>query len=64
VTPELDHGPIIAQAAVPVLNADSEATLAARVLGEEHRILPRAIRWYAEGRLVIVGGCVRVSGEQ
>lgn len=63
VTPQLDHGPIIAQAAVPVLENDDEDTLAARVLAEEHRILPRAIRWFAEGRLVIAGGRVRVDGE-
>lgn len=63
VTPELDHGPIIAQAAVPVLNNDTESSLAARVLAEEHRILPQAIRWHAEGRLVIDKGCVRVIGE-
>ena len=63
VTPALDHGPIIAQAAVPVLNHDTESALAARVLKEEHRILPQAIRWFAEGRLVIANGCVRVTGE-
>lgn len=45
VTPDLDHGPIIIQAAVPVLCHDDEQTLAARVLGQEHRIFPQAIRW-------------------
>ena len=60
VTEDLDHGPIIAQAAVPVLENDTEETLAARVLAEEHRILPQAIRWFAEGRLVIADGRVRV----
>ncbi len=45
VTPDLDHGPIIVQAAVPVLCHDDERTLAARVLHEEHRIYPQAIRW-------------------
>ena len=45
VTPNLDHGPIIIQAAVPVLCHDTEQTLAARVLHEEHRIYPQAIRW-------------------
>ena len=45
VTADLDHGPIIIQAAVPVLCHDSEQTLAARVLHEEHRIYPQAIRW-------------------
>ena len=45
VTPELDHGPIVAQAAVPVLDDDSEDTLAARVLAQEHRIYPQAVAW-------------------
>jgi phosphoribosylglycinamide formyltransferase-1 len=63
VTPELDRGPIIAQAAVPVLESDSEESLAARVLAEEHRILPQAIRWFAEDRLVIADGRVRVRGQ-
>ncbi len=51
VTPRLDHGPIIVQAAVPVLEQDTEQTLAARVLEQEHRILPQAVRWFLEGRL-------------
>tara|TARA_R110001599_G_scaffold64023_3_gene178927 strand:- start:546742 stop:547359 length:618 start_codon:yes stop_codon:yes gene_type:complete len=51
VTPELDHGPIVAQAAVPVLPNDTEQTLAARVLEQEHIIYPKAIRWFIEGRL-------------
>ena len=63
VTTELDHGPIIAQAAVPVLEDDTEQTLAARVLAEEHRILPQSIRWFAQGRLVIADGRVRVNSE-
>jgi len=45
VTPDLDHGPIIIQAAVPVLRDDSEQTLAARVLSQEHRIYQQAIKW-------------------
>ena len=45
VTPNLDHGPIIIQAAVPVLDNDDEQTLSARVLYEEHRIYPQAVRW-------------------
>ncbi|GAB4120862.1 MAG: phosphoribosylglycinamide formyltransferase [Sideroxydans sp.] len=45
VTPDLDHGPIIIQAAVPVLQSDTVESLAARVLHEEHRIYPQAIRW-------------------
>jgi len=51
VTPELDHGPIIAQAAVPVLDDDDEGSLAARVLAQEHRVLPAAVRWYLADRL-------------
>ena len=62
VTAELDHGPIILQAAVPVLRADTPQTLAARVLREEHQAYPRAIRWFLEGRLVIKNGIVRVEG--
>lgn len=53
VTPEVDVGPIIIQAAVPVLAGDDEATLAARVLEQEHRIFPQAVRWFAEGRLTL-----------
>jgi len=63
VTPELDHGPIVIQAAVPVLPRDDEAQLAARVLAEEHRIYPQAVRWFLEGKLVIEGGVVRVKGD-
>jgi phosphoribosylglycinamide formyltransferase-1 len=51
VTPDLDHGPIIIQAAVPVLRDDSEQTLAARVLNEEHRIFPQAISWLCQGQV-------------
>ena len=58
VTPDLDHGPIIAQAAVPVLDGDDEATLAARVLAQEHVIYPQAVRWFVEGRLRVVDGKV------
>ncbi|MDP2238927.1 MAG: phosphoribosylglycinamide formyltransferase [Burkholderiales bacterium] len=53
VTPELDYGPIVIQAAVPVLADDTEDTLAERVLSEEHRIYPQALRWFAEDRLVL-----------
>jgi phosphoribosylglycinamide formyltransferase-1 len=62
VTDKLDHGAIIIQAAVPVLEADSEATLAARVLEQEHRIYPEAIRWLVEGRLKMVGNRVVLDG--
>lgn len=61
VTAALDHGPIIAQAAVPVLAGDDEAALAARVLAQEHRIFPAAIRWFLEDRLKIDGMRVRVD---
>jgi phosphoribosylglycinamide formyltransferase 1 len=63
VTPELDHGPIIAQAAVPVLPDDTESTLGARVLREEHRILPQVVRWFLEGKLTIQGNRVHISGD-
>jgi phosphoribosylglycinamide formyltransferase-1 len=63
VTPALDHGPVIIQAAVPVLDGDDEAALAARVLRQEHRIYPQAVRWFAEGRLTLVDGRVQVAGE-
>jgi phosphoribosylglycinamide formyltransferase 1 len=62
VTRELDHGPIIVQAAVPVLAGDTAQALAARVLREEHQVYPRAIRWFLEGRLVSENGIVRVLG--
>ena len=60
VTAELDHGPIIIQAAVPVLANDTPDTLAARVLAQEHRIYPQAVRWFAEGKLDISDGHVNV----
>ena len=63
VTPTLDHGPVIIQAAVPVLDSDDEATLAARVLRQEHRIYPQAVRWFAEGRLRVENGRVRLAAE-
>ena len=53
VTPTLDHGPIIAQAAVAVRNDDTAETLSARVLEAEHHIYPLAIRWFVENRLVL-----------
>jgi len=63
VTTALDHGPIVAQGAVPVLDGDDEASLAARVLAVEHRLLPAAVRAFCTGRLVIAGSRVRVKGE-
>jgi phosphoribosylglycinamide formyltransferase-1 len=62
VTPRLDSGPIIVQAAVPVLADDTEQTLAARVLQEEHRVLSEAVRWFLDGRLHVEGNHVVVAG--
>jgi phosphoribosylglycinamide formyltransferase-1 len=62
-SPVVDGGPIIAQAAVPVLPGDTEERLAARVLVEEHRIYPQAVRWFLEGRLrVSAAGIVTLDG--
>ena len=63
VTPEVDAGPIIIQAALPVLPNDSPETLAERVLKEEHRIFPLALRWFAEGRLTVRDGRVLLDGK-
>ena len=61
VTADLDHGPVIIQAAVPVLCDDTEQTLAARVLHEEHRIYPQAIRWLCSGQIELAeNGRVRL----
>jgi phosphoribosylglycinamide formyltransferase-1 len=57
----VDTGPIIAQAAVPVHDDDSEDSLAARVLAVEHRLYPMALRWHLEGRLRIDGSRVRID---
>lgn len=64
VTADLDHGPIVIQAAVPVREGDTAQTLAARVLRQEHVIYPRAVRWFLDGKLVIEGGKVRVKDEK
>jgi phosphoribosylglycinamide formyltransferase 1 len=61
VTPAVDVGPIVAQAAVPVRADDDEATLAARVLAQEHRLLPAAARWFCAGRLALHEGRVRLD---
>jgi phosphoribosylglycinamide formyltransferase-1 len=63
VTEELDGGPIVLQAAVPVLANDSVETLSKRVLAQEHIVYPRAIRWFLEDRLVIGNGRVSVKGK-
>jgi phosphoribosylglycinamide formyltransferase-1 len=62
VVPEIDSGPIVMQAAVPVLEGDDEEELAARVLAAEHRIYPAALRLLAEGRLTIEGERVVIAG--
>ena len=62
VSEGVDEGPIIIQAAVPVLDGDSADTLAARILEQEHVIYPQAVQWYAEGRLLVDGRRVRVTG--
>lgn len=64
VTPDLDHGPIIIQAALPVSDQDDEDTLAARVLEQEHQIYPQAVRWFAEGRLRLSQGRVLFDAPQ
>ncbi len=56
VTAELDHGPVVAQARVPVLPGDTEDSLSARVLVEEHKLYPYAVRLFVEDRLEIVNG--------
>lgn len=63
VTARLDHGPIVVQAAVPVHADDTPATLAERVLAQEHHIYPLAVRWFAEKRLVNNDGHVNLLGE-
>ncbi|MCC2961891.1 phosphoribosylglycinamide formyltransferase [Massilia sp. IC2-278] len=61
VTAELDHGPMVAQARVPVLPGDTEDSLAARVLAEEHKLYPYAVRLFIEDRLSIEQGGVRIA---
>ena len=62
VTADLDHGPIVAQAALPVRRGDTAASLAQRVLKLEHVVYPRAVRWFLDGKLVIKRGAVSVKG--
>lgn len=57
-----DTGPVIVQAAVPVLPGDSEEALARRILAQEHRIYPQAVQWFAQGRLSLEGRSVRLEG--
>ena len=63
VTGELDGGPIIAQAAVPVLAGDDENTLAARVLKQEHVLYPQVVRWFVDGRLSLRDGRAVLTGD-
>jgi phosphoribosylglycinamide formyltransferase-1 len=63
VDEEMDHGPIIVQAAVPVYPDDTEESLSTRILAQEHRIYPRAIQLFAEGRLEVRGRTVSVHNE-
>jgi len=62
VTKELDHGPIVIQAEVPVRPDDTPERLAARVLRQEHVIYPRAVRWFLDGMLSVRDGKVSVKG--
>ncbi|MFQ5993711.1 MAG: phosphoribosylglycinamide formyltransferase [Acidiferrobacterales bacterium] len=64
VTPDLDSGPLVIQAPIAVYPDDTPDVLADRVLEQEHRIYPQAIRWFAEGRLSVKGGRVLLDGEQ
>ena len=62
VTGELDGGPVIAQARVPVCDGDTESVLAARVLQREHELLPQVVTWYAQGKLALRGERVWFEG--
>ena len=64
VTADLDHGPIIAQAAVPVLATDTEETLAARVLSQEHILYPNVLRWFIEEKIIITPKQILVMNEK
>ena len=61
VTPDVDGGPIVAQAEVPVLPGDDPASLAARVLVEEPRLLPDVVGWFCAGRILLDDGRVRID---
>ena len=64
VTPELDGGPVVLQARVPILPGDDEDSLAARVLREEHVIYPRCVGWFAAGRLALRDGAAWLDGKR
>ena len=61
VTADLDHGPIVLQAAIALRRGDTAISLAARVLAQEHIVYPRAVRWFLDGKLVIENGVVQVK---
>jgi phosphoribosylglycinamide formyltransferase-1 len=61
VDEQVDHGPVIAQAPVPVFEDDDEESLSQRILRQEHRIYPMAVRWFAEGRVSVEGRSVRIA---
>jgi phosphoribosylglycinamide formyltransferase 1 len=61
VTPDVDAGPIIAQAAVPVMAGDTAERLEARILRQEHRLYPMVLRWFGEGRVGLIDGRVEVK---
>lgn len=61
VTNQLDHGPIIIQAVVPVFSDDTPQMLASRVLKQEHVVYPKAIRWFLEGRVILKDGQVKLA---
>ncbi len=63
VTAEMDVGPIIIQAAVPVLPQDSESDLAARILAAEHKIYPKAVKMIANKQVEVLSGGVKIKGE-
>mgnify|MGYP006278836129 CR=1 FL=1 len=62
VTEELDGGPAVLQGRVPVLSTDTPETLAERVLAQEHRIYPRTVRWFCQGRLKLTGAGAELDG--
>jgi phosphoribosylglycinamide formyltransferase-1 len=64
VTPELDGGPVVLQARVPIVAGDDEDSLAARVLRQEHVIYPRCIGWFAAGRLAFRDGAAWLDGKR
>ena len=64
VTDDLDAGPIVAQAAVPVLPGDTVDSLSDRILVQEHRVYPLALRWFAEDRVRIDNGRVHIRSEE